>query len=198
MIENNPEQAAGIEAMLKSIGAELANERGCHSDQLDDEDIVEMLEQSVDEDMECLEGEDEGNEELAAAQDQMYQHSQSILAHQQSNSQSLSQPVQPTYNRQGSNGGITHNMLVSALASVSTDGGSSHPTTTTANSTTHSSIGTTTSSNIGTSGSSSGNTSGNTSGGTVTQLDVQRALQSLVTTGTPPHQQPVNYVHTYY
>ena len=76
MFESNPEEAAIIEEVLQAIGAAAAEERGCGQDQIGDEDIVDMLEQTMQEGMEFLDGEGiqgrgGGDQGLADAQEQV-------------------------------------------------------------------------------------------------------------------------------
>lgn len=53
---------------MQSIGAAVADERGCTSDEIEDDDIVDLLEQSLEDSMEFIE---EDNHELVDAQEQV-------------------------------------------------------------------------------------------------------------------------------
>ena len=67
-MDSDPSQANSIEAILKLIGAAVAEERGCTNEEVEDEDIVDMLEQSLEDSMEFIE---EDNQELVDAQEQV-------------------------------------------------------------------------------------------------------------------------------
>lgn len=79
MFESNPEEANIIEQVLQAIGTAAAEERGCGQDQIGDEDIIDMLEQTMVEGMEFLDGEGihgegrGGGQGLADSQDQVRQ-----------------------------------------------------------------------------------------------------------------------------
>lgn len=74
LLEGDRSQAEGAHQLLEQIGALVAVGRGCHRDDVEDEQIVDMLEQAVyDNDMDFMDGGGGGGEEeeMAVAQEQV-------------------------------------------------------------------------------------------------------------------------------
>ena len=69
-LESNPEDAEMIESILRTVGASVLEETGCNQEEVEDE-LVDMMEQSLEEGMEFLDGDEEEDEgqEIAEAQD---------------------------------------------------------------------------------------------------------------------------------
>ena len=66
MIEDNPEEAVVVEEVLRTMGATIASHTGRVEGDVREDELIDMMEQSLEEDMEALDGNEGGD-----AQDQV-------------------------------------------------------------------------------------------------------------------------------
>lgn len=67
MIEDNPEEGGMLEEVLRTMGATIAGNSGRDEEDVREDELIDMLEQSLEEDMETF----EDNEGLSDAQEQV-------------------------------------------------------------------------------------------------------------------------------